>query len=215
MSKTFSKEVFKWLKEALNNMKNPIKIITFVENEKPLCAEVTAMMKQLSLLNNKIKFIEYDLIKHSKLANKYGIDKVPGTTFLSENKPTGIKIYGIPGGHEINSLLFALLESSGIKTPLDQKLEDVIKQVKKKINIKIFVSLQCPHSPKAVMIAFKIALLNKNIDAEMIQTNLYSDLANKFKISSVPRIFFNDKDDLFGVQPIEMFVEKIKNIEIS
>jgi alkyl hydroperoxide reductase subunit AhpF len=62
------------------------------------------------------------------------------------------------------------------------------------------------------MTAYKIALLNKNIDAEMIQANLYSDLSNKFEISSVPRIFFNDKDNLLGVQPIEMFIEKLKNI---
>ena len=212
MSEIFNKEVLNQLKQGLNKIKNPIKIITFIENGKPLCDEVVTMMMQLAALNNKIKFVEYDLIKNADLAEKYGIDKVPGTTILASDKPTGIKFYGIPSGHEINSLLFAVLESSGIVTPLDSKLVDTIKQINKKINIKVFVSLQCPHCPKAVMTAYKIALLNKNIDAEMIQTNLYSDLANKFKISSVPRIIFNDSDDLLGVQPIEMFVDKLKKL---
>ena len=212
MSEIFNKEVLKQLKEGLNKIKNPIKIVTFVESGKPLCDEVVTMMMQLAALNNKIQFIEYNLIKDSGLAEKYGIDKVPGTTFLAENRPTGIKFYGIPSGHEINSLLFAILESSGVAAPLETKLEDAVKQINKKINIKVFVSLQCPHCPKAVMTAYKIALLNKNIDAEMIQTNLYSDLSAKFGISSVPRIFFNDKDDLLGVQPIEMFIEKLKKV---
>lgn len=212
MSEIFNKEVLNQLKQGLNKIKNPIKIITFIESGKPLCDEVVTMMMQLAALNNKIKFVEYDLIKNADLAEKYGIDKVPGTTILASDKPTGIKFYGIPSGHEINSLLFAVLESSGIVTPLDSKLVDTIKHIHKKINIKVFVSLQCPHCPKAVMTAYKIALLNKNIDAEMIQTNLYSDLANKFKISSVPRIIFNDSDDLLGVQPIEMFVDKLKKL---
>jgi glutaredoxin-like protein len=212
MSEIFNKEILKKLKEGLNKIKNPIKIVTFVESGKPLCDEVVTMMMQLAALNDKIKFIEYNLIKDSVLAEKYGIDKVPGTTFLAENRPTGIKFYGIPSGHEINSLLFAILESSGVSAPLETKLEDAVKQINKKINIKVFVSLQCPHCPKAVMTAYKIALLNKNIDAEMIQTNLYSDLSTKFGISSVPRIFFNDKDDLLGVQPIEMFIEKLKKV---
>ncbi|WP_028856673.1 protein disulfide oxidoreductase [Psychrilyobacter atlanticus] len=212
MSEIFNKEVLNQLKQGLNKIKNPIKIITFIESGKPLCDEVVTMMMQLAALNNKIKFVEYDLIKNADLAEKYGIDKVPGTTILASDKPTGIKFYGIPSGHEINSLLFAVLESSGIVTPLDAKLVDAIKQINKKINIKVFVSLQCPHCPKAVMTACKIALLNKNIDAEMIQTNLYSDLANKFKINSVPRIIFNDSDDLLGVQPIEMFVDKLKKL---
>ncbi len=214
MSEIFNKEVLSQLKQGLNKIKNPITIITFVESGKPLCDEVVTMMMQLAALNNKIKFIEYDLTKNSDLAEKYRIDKVPGTTILSENKPTGIKFYGIPSGHEINSLLFAILESSGVTTPLDNKLVEAVKQIDKKINIKVFVSLQCPHCPKAVMTAFKITLLNKNIDAEMIQTNLYNDLANKFGISSVPRIFFNDSDDLLGVQPIEMFVDKLKKLKV-
>lgn len=212
MSNIFNKEVLKQMKEGLDKIKNPIKIVTFVESGKPLCDEVVTMMMQVAALNDKITFIEYNLSKNSDLAEKYGIDKVPGTTFLVENKPTRIKFYGIPSGHEINSLLFALLESSGVSIPLENKVVDTIKQINKKINIKVFVSLQCPHCPKAVMTAYKIALLNKNIDAEMIQANLYSDLSNKFEISSVPRIFFNDKDDLLGVQPIEMFIEKLKNI---
>lgn len=212
MLEIFKKEILNQLKQGLNKIQNPIKIVTFVESGKPLCDEVVTMMMQLAALNNKIKFTEYDLIKNSDLAEKYGIDKVPGTTILAEGKPTGVKFYGIPSGHEINTLLFALLESSGIVTPLDTKLVDAVKQIDKKINIKVFVSLQCPHCPKAVMTAFKIALLNKNIDAEMIQANLYSDLSTKFGISSVPRIFFNDSDDLLGVQPIEMFVDKLKKL---
>ncbi|OQY42618.1 MAG: hypothetical protein B6227_01780 [Fusobacteriia bacterium 4572_74] len=209
----FNKEILNQLKESLNKMKNPIKIITFVEPGKPLCDEVVTMMMQLSTLNNKIKFIEYDLIKDSIFAKKYRIDKVPGTTILVNDKPTGVKFYGIPSGHEINSLLFALLESSGMTTPLENKLVDAIKQIDKKVNIKVFVSLQCPHCPKAVMVAYKIALLNENIDAEMIQSNLYSDLSNEFGINSVPRIFFNDKDDLLGAQPIEMFIKKLKKLK--
>jgi glutaredoxin-like protein len=212
MSNIFNKEVLKQMKEGLDKIKNPIKIVTFVESGKPLCDEVVSMMMQVAALNDKITFIEYNLIKNSDLAEKYGIDKVPGTTILAESEPTGIKFYGIPSGHEINSLLFALLESSGVSIPLENKVADTIKQINKKINIKVFVSLQCPHCPKAVMTAYKIALLNKNIDAEMIQANLYSDLSNKFGISSVPRIFFNDSDDLLGVQPIEMFIEKLKKI---
>jgi len=212
MSEIFNRKILEQIKDGLKEIQNPIKIITFVEDGKPLCDEVVNMMIQLSTLNNKIKFIKYNIIKNYDLALKYGIDKVPGTTLLVNNKYTGIKFYGIPSGHQVNSLLFAILESSRNTNLLENKLVDAIERINKKINIKVFVSLQCPHCPKAVITAFKIALTNKNIDVEIIQANLYTDLSNKFGVSSVPRIFFNDKDDLIGVQPIELFIEKLKNI---
>lgn len=212
MSEIFNRKVLEQIKDGLKEIENPIKIITFTEDGKPVCDEVVNMMTQLSALNNKIEFIKYDIIRNSDIALKYGIDKVPGTTLLANNKHTGIKFYGIPGGHQLNSLLFAILESSRVTNLLENKLIDAIEQINKKINIKVFVSLQCPHCPKAAITAFKIALASENIDVEIIQANLYIDLSNEFEVSSVPRIFFNDKDDLLGVQPVELFIKKLTNI---
>jgi glutaredoxin-like protein len=211
MAELFNDEILKQLKEALSEIDNPMEIVTFVEDGKPLCDETVTMMSQLAELNDKLSFTKYDLQKDAEKAKEFGIDKAPGTTFVLNGVGNGVKFYGIPGGHEINSLIFALIESSNNKTSLGEEIEKAIKAIDKKVNIKVFVGLGCPHCPQAVMIAQKAAMINPNIEAEMIQADLYEDLSRKFGIRSVPHTFFNDKENILGAQPIPAFLEKLQN----
>jgi glutaredoxin-like protein len=211
MAELFNDDILKQLKDALKEIENPMEIVTFVESGKPLCDETVSMMKQLSELNDKLSFTEYDLDKDTEKAKEFGIDKAPGTTFVLNGVGNGVKFYGLPGGHEINSLIFALIESSNNKTTLGEDIENAIKAIDKKVNIKVFVGLGCPHCPQAVMIAQKAAMINPNIEAEMIQADLYEDLSRKFGIRSVPHTFFNDKENILGAQPIPAFLEKLQN----
>jgi glutaredoxin-like protein len=207
-------EIKKQLSETFESLGSNVKIQFFKSKDKcNLCEETEALLKEVTELTDKVSLNILDFDEDKELADKYGIDKVPGFTLLKEDDSlTGIKFYGPPAGYEINSFIFGLLETSGKEQEVPKELEEKIKAIDKKVNIKVFVGLSCPHCPGAVIAANKLALLNPNIDSEMIEASLFDDLSNEFGISSVPRIFFNDKNDLLGAQPLEEFINAIEEL---
>ena len=124
----------------------------------------------------------------------------------------GVKFNGIPAGHEINSFISALIEMSGldIKYPADVLAR--IQKIDKPVNIKVFITLSCPHCPGAVQTAHRLAMLNPNVKAEMIEANTFQDLSMKFKVSGVPKIIINDGAELLGNQPVDKFLSEIERL---
>ena len=104
----------------------------------------------------------------------------------------------------------AILEVSGNASEVPENLQKRIESITKPVNIKVFITLSCPHCAGAVQKAHKLALLNKNIEAEMIEAQTFSEISDKFNVSSVPKIVINDQYELIGNQPIEAFLKEIE-----
>lgn len=214
MVELLNKEVRKQIKEVLTAMVKPIKMVLFTqEGVCNTCKETKQLLEEVSQLNEKIKIEEFDIKKNNEEAKKYNIELTPSFVILDENNEySGVKFNGIPAGHEINSFLSAILYVSGIDLGLDQSLIEQIRKIDKPINLKVFITLSCPHCPGAVQKAHMLALLNKNIEAEMVESQTFMDLSRKFKVSGVPKIIINDKLELLGNQPIESFLTEINKI---
>jgi len=46
----------------------------------------------------------------------------------------------------------------------------------------------------------------------MIEATTFSKLSQKYHVSSVPKIVFNDKREILGNQPIEVFLNEIEKL---
>ena len=57
-----------------------------------------------------------------------------GITFevLNEGSSQGILFSGVPGGHEFNSLILAILQTGGMPLKLDDSLQSIIKNIPQK-----------------------------------------------------------------------------------
>ena len=202
--KMFNEEVKSQLKEIFNDLGGDVTIALFTkEGECPSCEETTSYMEEVEELSDLIHLKKYDISKDSDLAREYNVTMVPSIVLLNKDgKYEGVKFNGIPAGHEINSFIPALLEVSGRVSEVPKELEERIKKIDKPTNIKVFVTLSCPHCPGAVQKAHKLALMNPLVDAEMVEAGTFSELSNQFNVSGVPKIVINDKHELLGNQPI-------------
>lgn len=208
----FNEELQGQLKEVFNDLKNDVTIALFTkEGECYSCEETRGYMQEVSELSDKLTLKVYDIEKDADKAKEYNIEMVPSIVLLNAmGEYQGVKFNGIPAGHEINSFIPALLEVSGHESDFPKDLEERIKKIDKPVNIKVFVTLSCPHCPGAVQKAHKMALMNKFIDAEMIEAETSGELSNKFNVSGVPKIVINEKYELVGNQPIEEFLNQIE-----
>lgn len=199
------------LKEVFGSMKNEITLAVFTkEGECYSCEETVSFMKEIEALSDKISVETYDLEKDSERADEYNVVMAPSIVLLdSEKKYRGVKFNGIPAGHEINSFIPGILEVSGAGEALPEELLSQVNALSKPVNIKVFVTLSCPHCAGAVQKAHKLALESDYIDAEMVEAQTFDELSNKFNVSSVPKIVINDQYEFVGNQPLEVFLEEI------
>lgn len=202
------------IKEYLSPMKNNVTIMLFTQdNPCETCVETRQLLKEVSALNDKITFVEKDLIENIVDVDKYGITLTPSFIMLDANGDyRGVKFNGIPAGHEINSFLTAIIDMSNLDFDFDKDVLERIGKINKPVNIKVFVTLSCPHCPGAVTSAHRLAMLNKNIEGEMIEAQTFYQLSEKYQVSGVPKIVINDKFELLGNQPIEAFLNQLEKL---
>ncbi len=199
------------LKDVFADMKRDMTLAVFTKQEDcESCEDALAFMKEIENLSDKIHLESLDLETDKARAEAYNVKMVPSIVLLNDQKEyVGIKFNGIPAGHEINSFIPAILEVSGSGEALPEEIMTQIKALEKPVNIKVFVTLSCPHCAGAVQKAHKLALESPMIDAEMVEAQTFYDLSETFNVSSVPKIVINDQYEFVGNQPFEVFLDEI------
>ena len=212
MEKLLNEEVQNQLKQVFEELKNAVTMVLFTSEEDCESCETTLnLLTEVSELSDKLNLRVYDL--KSDEAKKYDIDLAPSFVLLDHNgEYHRVKFNGIPAGHEINSFISALIEMSGAESEVPAELLERIQKIDKPVNIKVFVTLSCPHCPGAVQKAHKLAMLNKNVTGEMIEAQTFYELSEKFNVTGVPKIIINDSLELVGNQPIERFLDQIESL---
>jgi len=207
-------EIKKQLEEIFEPMKNEVTVALFATKELcETCEDTKTFMTEMAEVSEKISLDVYDMNEDATLAEEFGVKRVPTIVLLGENrKDFGIQFNGIPGGHEINSFISSVLEVSGAGEELPEVFAERIAKVDKPVDIKVFVTLGCPHCPGAVAKAHKLALENPNIRAQMIEAQTFSELSDQYQVSGVPKIVINDSEELVGNQPLEMFLDAIERL---
>lgn len=214
MAQLLNQDLQNQIREYLSPMKENVTLMLFTQ-ESPCetCTETRQLLSEISALNDKLFFVEKDLIENIEDVDRYNIEMTPSFIMLDhEGNYRGVKFNGIPAGHEINSFLTAILDMSGIDFGIDEETLERIKRIDKPVNIKVFVTLSCPHCPGAVSTAHRLAMLNSNIQGEMIEAQTFYQLSEKYQVSGVPKIIINENHELLGNQPIEAFLNTIEKL---
>ncbi|HZJ86645.1 MAG TPA: thioredoxin family protein [Erysipelothrix sp.] len=212
MSKFLNDDVRKVLKEQLEAMQDDVQVKLYVDTlECDTCTETNQLLSEMSEVENKIKYELIDTKGDKTIGAEYGVTLYPTIVMLDKDgQDKGVRFYGIPAGHEINSLLASLIDMSGAPLDLDEETINAIKAIESETDIKVFVTLTCPHCPGAVTKAHRIAMLNPYVKASMVEAQTFGQLSAQHNVQSVPKIVINDSHDFVGNQPMEVFLETIQ-----
>lgn len=185
--------------EIFNNLTEDVRIEVYDESEDTPMVE---FITELCSFSDKLTCAYYDPV--CERSRELGIERVPGLNLTrADAEDQGVRFSGIPAGHEINSLIAAILELGGAGAVLAPELEERAANIKGPLDIKVFVTLGCPHCPGAVLRSHKLAVMNPNIKAEMIEAETFSQLAMQYDVSAVPKMVFSNGEELIGDQPFE------------
>ncbi|WP_422486448.1 protein disulfide oxidoreductase [Gudongella sp. DL1XJH-153] len=215
--KFLNEEVAKQLEEIFKGMKDDVTVALFTkEDDCETCEDTNDFISELLSVSSKLHLENHDIDKDSDKANEFGVLMAPSIVLLDKDKNyKRIKFNGVPSGHEINSFISSVMEVSGNSERLSDKIQARIEKINKPVNIKVFVTLACPHCAGAVQKAHKLALENTNIQADMIEAQTFFDMSEEYNVSSVPKIVINDEFEFVGNQPLEVFLDEIEKTQVA
>ena len=162
--------------------------------------ELVEFLTSFVSVSEKIELIERDL----------GLQKSPIHFVLEvDGVANGISFSGIPAGHEFNSLVLAVLHSSGTAIKLDDAVKNIIKSVSEPLQFEVFVSLACHNCPDVVQALNQFAIVNPTISTEMIDGGLFPKLIEERNIQGVPAVYLNGEIFANGNIDTAKLIEKL------
>ena len=210
-SKLLNDELRVQLKGVLERVEKPVTLISIIDEGNAKSLELKDLIIDIGALSDKLNVELYKKGENREIEEKIHADKYPIVALLDEeNNYSGVKFHGVPGGHELNSFILAIYNLGGPGQQLSDELLEQIKGLDKKTNIKVCVSLSCHLCPDVVVSAQRIAIENKNIEAEMLDIANFKALKDQFKVMSVPALIINDEKIYFGAKKMNEILELIK-----
>ena len=131
----------KFLQDYFNKaLSNPVKLVFFTQTVAcQFCRETQQLMEEVSSLSDKISLEVRDFVADKKVAEQYGIEKIPATVVRGE-VDYGIRFYGIPSGYEFTSLIEDIADVSQRKSSLSPQSLELLKGLMDPVHIQVFVT---------------------------------------------------------------------------
>jgi glutaredoxin-like protein len=197
------------IKEFKEKMEDPVKILMFTQEiECKFCSDTRQLAQELAALSDRINVEVYDFVADANKAKGLGIDKIPALAIIGK-KDYGVRIYGIPYGYELQTMIEAITNVSKGRTDLSEETKKILADVKAPVHIQVFVSLTCHHCPVAATVAHKLAVENNMIRADVIDGTEFPQLAQKYSVTGVPKVIINEKIEFVGAFNEDLFAEHV------
>ena len=178
--------------QRFTNMIEPVTLKVFSnKNHCLFCNEMISLVNSVAELSDKIKVEICDCEENDPKAKEYGIERHPAIS-IDGDKDYGIRFYGVPAGKEFTTFIESIMLVSSRKPVLTPEATELLSKVNHKVNLKVFVTLECPYCPAMVIRAHKLALANDYITAEMIESSQFAQLASDHNIFGVPNTIINN-----------------------
>lgn len=212
-------EIFDALRETLKDMKGRVEALLFVKDRCYYCEESRKLMENFvkaSPIVDGTRLFDYKLIwmnQNRDLAAKYRVNRAP-TIVLADGH---IRYLGIPSGEEIRSFVETVIRISERETGLEPETKKRLKAINKPVHIEVIITPACPYCPYAALLANMIAFEsflngNRNIVSDTVEAYENPDIADRYRVMSVPAIAINGMLAFIGLPYESDFIDRIIDI---
>lgn len=211
----FDEDMLKNIRFRLGELRDPVRIIFFkpasgFEYEK----DINLLATNIKLVSPKLSMEIYDLGKNKEKAKEYNIDKAPAIVLEGADKKTA-RFFGLPIGTEFSTFLLDIKDLSLGGPRLTGDIAKRAREIDFPVHLQVFVTPTCSFCPQAGKLAHDLAMLNDRVRADMIQANVFGDLASRYDVKAVPKTIINDRLEITGAMPPEIFLKRIFELKVK
>lgn len=195
--------------DLFEQLENDVTIHLFTKDHQCLyCGDTQDLVNQVAEISDKLIVKEHKDEIGTGFAAELGVRFHPAIVLHGAGEYK-VRFYGIPAGHEFSALIGSIIDVSRGIPALPADIMEDIQSIDKPVHIQVFTTPQCPYCPAMVRLAHQAAILNPNIEADMIEALEFQELATKYQVFGVPKSIFNEDISVEGLTPPELFVEKL------
>ena len=168
------------------------------------------IVDEVASLSDHVAVEEVNLVLDRERSAGFGIDRIPAIVLLKDGADTRMRFLGAPAGYEFSSLVEAIVlagtDDSGLT---DESKRVIAEKVTEPTEIKVFVTPTCPHCPRAVTLAHRMAVESPNIFATCVEASEFHDLSRQYRVTGVPKTVSSGGAEILGALPEDEFVRGI------
>jgi len=145
MAQLLNDDITNQIREVFAGLKNPVHIMFFgSQTNCDYCDDTRQLVEEVAALSDLLSIEIYDLEADADLAAKYNVDKAPGVVIAAKEGQQvtdfGVRLAGIPSGHEFTSLIQDILLVSNRDSGLNPQTREFLKGLEKPILLQVFVT---------------------------------------------------------------------------
>jgi len=146
------------------------------------------VLDEVASLNEAVEVEEVNFVLDKDRAAQFGITDIPGVVLLRDGEDTRMRFLGAPSGYEFMSLVQAIVlagtDDSGLSPNSKALISD---HVTERTDVVVFVTPTCPHCPRAVTLAHRMAMESRLITATCVEATEFPQLSRRYRVTGVPK----------------------------
>lgn len=128
------------LEAALAGLAAPVRLLFFTQTFGcDTCVPARRIVDRIASLSEHVTVDEFNLVLDKDAVQAYGIRRAPAIAVVGE-ADTGIRFYGVPEGHELISLVDAVLLVASRDSGLSDESRARLAEVDEPVDIQVFVT---------------------------------------------------------------------------
>jgi len=145
MTQLLNDDITKQIREVFEGLKNPVHLMFFgSQSNCAYCDDTRQLVEEVAALSDLMSIAIYDMESDADLAAKYNVDKAPGLVIAAKEGEQitdfGVRLSGIPSGHEFTSLIQDILLVSNRDSGLNLQTREFLKGLDKPLLLQVFVT---------------------------------------------------------------------------
>lgn len=143
--KLLDEKIVSQVREVFAQLDQPVEVLYFGrKTDCEYCDDTLQLAEEVVAISDKLSLKIFDIDDDAEIAKKYNVDKVPGLVFAGRDGEQivdyGIRMAGIPSGHEFSSLIHDLVLVSGRDSGLQDSTREFLKGLEQPVLLQVFIT---------------------------------------------------------------------------
>jgi len=205
------------VRRHLASIDRPVTLLFFSQTfgEPDSAQQTRSLLREIASLNDRVAIEEVNFVLEKERAAQFGVTGIPSIAILSEGLDTRMRFLGAPAGYEFMSLIEAIIIAGTGQAELTDETTALLAGISEPLDVKVFVTPTCPHCPRAVNLAHKLAWHSQQITATCVEATEFLDLSRQYRVTGVPKTVVNGEREIMGAVPEDLFVRGVLGLDDS
>lgn len=162
------------------------------------CEELGQVLAEIAALHARIALTIHEFAESQADAEKLGVRRVPCTVIRGQAN-RALRYYGLPGGHQFANFIETIIMSSRADVTIGRDASVALKKLREPARVSVFVTPACEYSAVVAKTAFRVALAQASVKAEVVEISEYPELVQRFGVTATPTTVIDGRTTIRGL----------------